>query len=165
MDVGRKAISPLISAVIVIAIVFALAVMISPWMFEVTRDITNQTTVTTETHLKCQNAAFDFDTGYGAQGVDWNFTGTDSLKVKVKNTGSINMHSFSFEVVVDTAEGGLEIKEISINETVQKTLADPLKPGRSAVLEANFTEDINGTLKELKVLNDVCPTVSVSQII
>jgi len=158
-----KGISPVISAVIVVAIVFAIAALSTPWMFEITQNATNQTQIYQETSLLCQNTAYDFDTDYGTYGVSWNFSGTnDTLDVKIINTGSTNLRGFSIEILIDTTTG-LDIKQLDVNSTYQRTGANPLKPGQTAILKANITQDLTGTLQEVKILNEVCPSFYVAQ--
>ena len=158
-----KAVSPIISAVLVVAIIFGIAAMTTPWMFGVTEEMTNKTQESQQLQLICQNTAYDFDSNYGTYGANWNLTTTDdTLDVKIINTGSVNVYNFSIEIVLNTTTE-LEIEHISINESYQKTGANPLRPGQSAILKANITKDLTGTMQEVKVLNTVCPSFYVSQ--
>jgi len=153
----KKEVSPLISTVIVVLLAFSIAAVISPWAFRLVTKVTNQTESDTNMQLRCQNTAYDFDTNYGTMGLTWNFSGSDdTLTAKIVNTGNINLYNFTFELVVNTTSG-LEIKRFSPNATNQITPADPLEPGESSILTANISEDITGTLEEVKVMNPVCP--------
>lgn len=156
-----KGISAIISTVLLLAIVFGLASLISPWLFNLTTDVANDTSTSVTSQLTCQNSGLDFDSNFGSSGVDFNFSSSpDRLDVKVVNTGSVNLHSFSIEIEID--QSGLSIKDFAINSTYQKTQASPLRPGQSAILKANVSEDLNGTLREVKVLNGVCPERPIS---
>ncbi|MFQ5647622.1 MAG: hypothetical protein ACE5FW_00110 [Candidatus Aenigmatarchaeota archaeon] len=158
-----RGISPIVSAVIVVAIIFGIAAVTTPWMFGLTQNVTNQTEAGQTLRLICQNTAYDFDTGYATYGVDWNFSaGNGTLDVKIVNTGNINLHNFSLEATLNTTTG-LEIVYLDINSSSQKTGANPLKPGQTAILKANVTQNLTGTLREIKVLNDVCPVFYVTQ--
>ena len=160
----RAGVSPLISMVILVAIIFGIAAFVAPWMYTMVTSVTNETAATTGQELQCQNTAYDFDTDFATFGVDWNFTGaTDSLSVKVINTGNINLYGFSFELELNRTVGNPEIKYFEVNETSQRTAMNPLKPGQSAILEAVMDQDLNGTLVKLKVLNPVCPRFFVAQ--
>ena len=157
-----KGLSPLISTVIIIGIVLAIATFIAPWAFELATSTANTTATETENQIKCQNAGYDFDTSYGTYGANWNFSetgGEDTLSVKISNTGTINLYNFSVEVETNTSE----IFDFAINNTYQKTASSPLKPGQSTILHAMINVDINGTLTRVRVLNDVCKHISVKQ--
>jgi FlaG/FlaF family flagellin (archaellin) len=159
-----KGVSPLISAIILITITFGiLGAIIGPWMFTLTYNTTQQTTESTEQKIMCTNAGYDFDPNYGINGIYWNFLGTsDELKTRITNTGTINLYNFSFEFNINITTG-LETKHFSPTPSTQKTSTNPLKPGQSTILDANITEDITGTLKEVKILNDVCPSIYIDQ--
>lgn len=158
-----KAVSPLISAVLLIAIVFALAAIVSPWLFSLTQEVTEETSQGVTQQITCQSTAYDFDTSFAVHGINYSLSGTsDYIDTKIVNTGTINLHTFLLEIEISTSSG-LEIKHFDINATSQKTKAVPLKPGQSAILKANITEDLNGTLKEVKILNGVCPSNFIKQ--
>ncbi|MBU0898680.1 MAG: hypothetical protein KKB03_00725 [Nanoarchaeota archaeon] len=157
-----KGISPLIASVIIIGITLTIATFVVPWAYDLAVSTSNTTTTEANKQIKCQNAGFDFDSGYGTYGVTSNFTGTggaDTMSVKIKNTGTINLYNFSIEVEINTSE----IFEFAINSTYQKTPSNPLKPGRTAVLHALVNVDVNGTLTEARVVNDVCQQIYIKQ--
>ncbi len=156
----RKGIDPIISTVLLIAIVAALAAFISPWAFNLATRTTNQTATEADLRILCQNAGYDFETTYGSNGVISNFSGTsDSISVKLLNTGQANLHNFSFELFFNSSDSGLVVKEYMVNSSVQKTSAQPLKPGSSVILQAIVTDNLNGTLKNVKIRNEACPSV------
>ncbi len=160
----RLGVSPLISMVILIAVIFGIAAFIAPWMYTTVTTITNETTSTTDTELQCQNTAYDFDTNYATFGVDWNFTGSDdSLSAKVINTGNVNLYNFSFELELNRTIGNPRIEYLEVNGTTQRTPMNPLKPGQSVILEAAMYGDLDGTLTKLKIINPVCPRFFVEQ--
>ena len=98
----RKAISPIVSVVILVVISISLAAMIAAWMYDIVTSTTNQTQQDAALQLKCRKAGLDFDSGYGNNGVLWNFTGngSDWLSAKVVNTGSVDLHGFSFGIFI-----------------------------------------------------------------
>jgi len=156
-------ISPIISAVILIAITFAIATLVSPWMFNLAKDISNQTQTQTQAEIKCNNAAYGFDTSYGTYGVRWDFspinTENNTLGVKIKNTGTVSLYNFSFELTINDTI----IEYFYAKASTQRTSVNPLKPGQTAFINASFTKDVNDTLTSIKVLNAVCPNVYASQ--
>ena len=157
-----KGISPIVATVVLILVVFVLGATVAPWMLGITYNITESTGTNTDYQTRCRNAGYDFDTGYGYSGVNWNFsTPNDEVSVKIVNTGSISLYNFSMELLINATNPYLA--EYGMNATTYIGPTNPLKPGRSAILIANMTSDISGTLREIKILNDVCPTVFAKQ--
>jgi hypothetical protein len=159
-----KALSPLISGIIIVVLSISLASAVAPWMYELVMTTTNETGSSTAQQVKCRSAGMDFDSGYGDYGVEWNFTGngTDWLKAKVINTGNIDLYGFSFELTVISASSQ-EILHFDATPTTMMTASDPLKAPRSAIIEADITGDINSSvysLLQVKVLNAACPDLA-----
>lgn len=152
-----KGVSPIISSVILILIVISLATVIAPWAYNLVTNTTKNIDPTSD--IECQNAAFDFITSYGTYGVMWNFTDQGhNLNVSIRNTGTISLYNFYFEIRHNTTN----ITHWSATSGSQKTSSNPLKPSESCILVADITQDLNGTLNEVTILNDVCPGVSIT---
>jgi lipopolysaccharide export LptBFGC system permease protein LptF len=157
-----KGVSQLISAVMLIVVTIAIMGLIAPWALNIARTSTNQTSGNIDMQLLCQNIGYDFDNNYGTSGIVWNFTGSNTtLKAKITNTGTINVYGFIFDITINNSL----IYEVYANSTSQKTQANPLKPGQSAILEMNITSDYNDTLTDVRIRNSVCPSVSISQLV
>jgi len=155
-----RGISPIISAVILIAVIFAIGALVSPWMFNLIRETSNETASSTINEVKCMNAAYDFDTTYRTYGVGWDFsTANNTLGVRIKNTGTISLYNFSFELVINDTI----VEYLHAKRSTQRTSSNPLKPGQTAFIDASFDRDINGSLTRLKVMNAVCPNVYAEQ--
>lgn len=152
-----KAISPLIAMIFLILIVIVITTTMGPWIYRIVIHQANQTETDVDLGITCQQVGYDFDTSWGTSGLEWDFSGAnDYLKAKIKNHGTINLYGFSFEI-----ELGSIVKALSITEDSQKNQNNPLRPGQSAILEANITEDLTGTLTKLTVLNDLgCDPIS-----
>ena len=151
-----KAVSPLISTILVISIIFMIAGIVGPWALNFSKRQVGNTGENADNQITCQSTAYDFDSSYGNSGVEWDFP-QRMLKAKVMNTGSVNVHSFSFQLYIqDAGYRFYQLKNLI-------TPDNPLKPGQSAVLEANITEDLSGQLTEVKVLNGVCRTFILAQ--
>ncbi|MBI4181416.1 MAG: hypothetical protein HY520_00410 [Candidatus Aenigmarchaeota archaeon] len=157
----REGMSSLISAVLVIAVTFAVAALIAPWALKLATNVSNQTTTTTQSDIICRAARYDFDSSYATLGVNQSLSGSDHVIVKVVNTGTVNLHTFSLEIEVSNSSG-LYVIQLPINTSSQKTSSLPLKPGQSALLKGNVS-DLNGTLTAVKVLNGVCPSSFIRQ--
>jgi len=158
--IKRTGVSPLISTVILIALVISISAFVSPWIFNLVRNASNQTQTITDTEIKCNNAAYDFDSAYGTHGVRWSFsTRNNTLGVRIMNTGMISLHNFSFELIFNQTK----VEYYHAKASTQRTASNPLKPGQTAFINASFTRDVNNTLTAVKVLNIVCPNVYASQ--
>jgi len=156
----RLGISPIISTVILMVVVFSIAAVVSPWIIRLVTDTSTTTTNQTATGIKCREAAFDFDTGYGTYGVSWSFsTVNNTLGAKIRNTGTVTLYNFSFELTFNDTV----IEYFDATAGTQRTSANPLKPGQSAFLNASLTKDVNETLTSVKILNAVCADVYVAQ--
>ncbi|MBL7206331.1 MAG: hypothetical protein ISS36_01890 [Candidatus Aenigmarchaeota archaeon] len=159
----RKGISPLVAMVVLIIIVFGIAGVVGPWLLNLVRISTQQSGYNTATQLICKNFAYDFDTEYGIDGVDHDFSSTpDKLKSRIENKGTVSAYNFSFEITIEVLDD-IVIKNYDVAQASQKTEEDPLKPGESTILVANITEDITGILKEVKIINDVCSDIYIEQ--
>ena len=146
-----KAVSVLLSAIIVIGIIVVIAGLVGSWALNFAGRQVNKTGGNVDNQITCQGTAYDFDSSYGNSGVDWDFSGSsDWIKAKIMNTGQINLHSFSFQIYIQ----GAGYKFFAAKNGI--TPDNPLKPEESAVIEANITEDISGQLTEVKILNGVC---------
>ncbi|MBI4020059.1 MAG: hypothetical protein HY367_01895 [Candidatus Aenigmarchaeota archaeon] len=159
-----KGVSPLVAMVVLIAVVFATAAIVGPFIINLaTRSSTNVGN-DTDTSILCQRAAYDFLTSYGnGTGVNWSFSGSqgqDYLLVGIRNSGPVTLHSFSLEATVDAATGQ-NILQLGVTNESQRTGENPLRPGQGAILNASITSDITGSLRSVKVLNGIrCPAIS-----
>ena len=153
-----KGISELLSVIIIIGIIVVIAGLVGPWAINFSKRQVNNTGENVDSQITCQATSYDFDSSYGNSGVEWDFSGAnDWLKAKVMNTGSVSLHSFSFQLYIQ----GSGYKFFPVKNSI--TPDNPLKPGQSAVLEANITEDLANQLTEVKVLNGVCRTFILTQ--
>jgi len=157
---SRKAVSELIATIIVIALVIFIGALISPWATKLAKNVTNESATSALSNIRCQYAALDFDTSYATNGVSSNFTGANPiLRVKVVNKGTVDMHTFSFETEFNSSV----IKRFDPVAADQKSVADPLKPGQAAILNASISPAITGTLNNIRIIPQPCPEVAVKQ--
>jgi flagellin-like protein len=156
---NRKAISPIVSGVILILIAVSLASIVAPWAYDLVKNVTTNTGNDAIDNIECQNAAYDFVTSYGTYGVQWDFTGTlYSLNTSIKNTGTVSLHNFSIQITHNTTN----ITKWDMTSATQKTGSNPLKPSETWIFVASITTDLNGTLNDVTVLNNVCPGKSIT---
>ena len=152
-----KGISPIISSVLLIMIILAIASFVGPWMISLTQDVTEEESNRITNELICRQTSYDFDNNYGSNGFTWNFTGTTGvMSTKITNTGNQNIYNFTFEIIFSTSSGMRIVTEPDINVTIgtQKTKSNPVKPGQSWIVDADLA-NINDTwsLNEIKLLN------------
>jgi hypothetical protein len=152
-----KAISELLSVVIIIGVIVVIAGLVGPWAMNFAGSQVNNTGGNADSQITCQAASYDFDSSYGNSGADWDFSGQDWLRAKVMNTGTVSLHSFSFQIYVQ----GSGYVFLPVKNAI--TPDSPLKPGQTALLEADIAEDLAGTLTEVRVLNGVCSTFILAQ--
>ena len=165
-----KGLSPLISVTVLIVIALTIASFMATWLYDLSVRTTNETGSNAQRLVMCRSAGLSFDSSYGTDGVDYNLSGNgtagnlDSISAKVQNTGNIDLHGFSFEV---TLISGTEevIEHYEATPASQKTAGSPLRGGRTAIIAANVTPDLNEStvsITEVTVLNVVCPDLSPS---
>ena len=147
-----KAVSELIAVTIVIGLIVVIAALIGPWAIRLSGRAVNNTGNDVDNQITCQAVSYDFDSSYGNQGVDWDFSGSsDWMRAKVMNTGTISLHSFSFQVYIQ----GAGYRFLPAKHQGPDSL---LKPGQSSVLEAEIGENLAGQVTEVGILNGVCRT-------
>lgn len=161
-----RGISPIISTVLLVAIVLLMAVVVGPWALKLALEASGGATQDVERDLLCRQTSYAFDSDYGNSGVTWAANQTNgTVSAKITNTGSQNLYGFSFEMAMQTPTGLRLVIYPSVNITneTQRTKANPLKPGYDWIIEADVI-NINDTwsLTEVKLINDVCPKVSPS---
>ncbi len=156
---AMKGISPIIATAIMIIAVFGIDVIIVPWALALTRTTTTATANTTQTELLCQGAGLTWDTTYCSSGLIWNRTGSsDSLSAKVINSGMVSLWGFSFELQINRT-----IYRFEPSYESQIGQANPLRPGQSAILIANITEDLPDVLESVRIGNRQCPAITLNQ--
>jgi flagellin-like protein len=141
----RKAISPIIATVLLIAVAVAIGVLVSTW-------ITKWTLETTESASTSACAA---STIYDLSDTEYN-TSSKILKTIVTNKGSQEIYNFSLEVANDTHV----IRDIYPMEGYQVSYTDKLKTQQSAILKFDLTDKFSGNFQYIKIFNKACPDVT-----
>ncbi|MBI4173184.1 MAG: hypothetical protein HY519_00520 [Candidatus Aenigmarchaeota archaeon] len=155
---ARKGLSEMLSAILLIGMAAGAALLLSGWAESFIRQTAGNGNQQVAQELACRNAGLSLDSGFGNAGISWDFAADpDVLEVQVLNTGSIDLYGFSIIAVIDNQ--GLASQLLAVEQGYQKTLQEPLKPGRSAVLKAAITEDLAGALKEIIVASSACPSL------
>jgi hypothetical protein len=168
--INMKALSPIVSVVILVVISLSIASIVAPWMYNLVSTTANETGTSTQQQVRCRMAGLDFDTGYGNYGITSNFSlnvsanETDWIRAKIENTGNIDLYGFTFEVLITNVSED-HIMHYEPTDASQFTSSYPLRTGRSGIIVANISEDWNesfATLEEVKIITSVCPEVSPS---
>lgn len=163
-----KALSPIVSVVILIVISLSIASLVAPWIYTLVTTTANETGTDARQQTRCRNAGLDFDTGYENYGVFSNFSlnvsanESDLIRVRIVNAGNIDLYGFTFEVFIENGTVD-QIMHYEPTESSQFTFSYPLRPSMSSLLVANISDDWNestATLKEVKIINLVCPGIS-----
>ncbi len=160
-----KGLEPLVSAVLVVAIVLAASSIISVWyMGFVSRSVKGEGSRIAET-TECGQAALDFDSSGTGGGIRWDFSGpreTDYLEAWLVNTGPVNLYGFVFEAFVDQSDG---THIFVLQPEKDATIANPLKPGQSRLFKSKLTEDVQGELKRIRVMNGACRQAVIEKVV
>ena len=72
-----RGISPLISSVLLIAIILLMAAVIGPWAIRIATEAAGGATTDVNQDLICRQTGYSFDSDYGNSGVAWNFNQTN----------------------------------------------------------------------------------------
>lgn len=154
--VAMKGISPIIATAAMVVLVFVLASLVGPWMLDLARTVTTTTENETTKEMECNYAGYDFDTDYATNGVNWS-SALKTIYAQIKNTGTQNLYDFSFEVKMN----GTSIRNFDPTTSTDKTESDPLRPGRTALLNASITINLaNTTINSVKIVNSICPSTA-----
>ena len=149
---GMKGISPVIAAVLLIAISVAVGVMISSWITHWVSSRTQQASsaCVTNTNYRIDSATFS--------------SSTNNLTLVLTNLGSTELYGFSVQVLngTDVYVYNSTSSRVRISPNITET--NPLKEQRSAVLIINMEDDyhsgLGGSTDQIKVLNKACPSFS-----
>ncbi len=144
---NRKAISPLIASVLLIAFTMAIAAILTSWVTGFTKTQTGFVGEKAEKQVKCTYATFKVQ----KSDVVYNFSATTTkINVTVYNDGSEDLYNFTFTMITDK---NTNPKVYSYIPTNQKTASDPLKPANTIVFNGNTTSGpiSTETFSELKI--------------
>ena len=154
----NKGISPLISAVILIAIVIGVGTIISGWSSQFIKKQTGK--VGERGQIDCVYSSLYFKPA----DVDCNLSGTPGLglNVTVTNTGSVDL--YDFEVTLTLADHS--VYSYGLTAATNKTSSNPLKSGSKAHLNVNITDDLSGnTPAKVRVVAKNCPQNAYKEVV
>jgi len=139
---ARKAISPVIATVILIAIAVTLGGILSSWMNSFVRDTTDTETCAIRTLYTVTEATYDADSG--------------EVRMRVRNTGSSQLFNFTLE-----ADNGTVIAAVRAG---YPAAGFTLGAGESQYVSANFSgQNITG-IEKVTLLSGSCPSYSSSPV-
>ncbi|MCK5023693.1 MAG: hypothetical protein KAS04_05955 [Candidatus Aenigmarchaeota archaeon] len=147
---GMKGISPVIAAVLLIAITVTVGVLVSSWVTQWVTTKTSQTSsdCVTHTNYKIDSASFS--------------TTTNNMTIIVTNTGLVELYGFEIQLqnVTDINFYNSSNPRLKISPNITET--NPLREQRSAIIilsmEDAYHSNLGNTADRLKVLNKACPS-------
>ena len=149
---GMKGISPVIAAVLLIAITVAVGVMISSWITHWVSSRTQQASsaCVTNTNYRIDSVSFD--------------SSTNNMTIIITNLGSVELYGFTVQVLNGTDVWVYNSSDTRLTISPNITESNPLKEQRSAIIIINMDGDyhsaLGSTSDQVKVLNKACPTFS-----
>ncbi len=142
MPMARKAISPLIAIVIMIAIVVTIGGMMMSWLTGFVSESSQQDTCAIDTVYTLSEASHNASSG--------------QIRVKVKNSGKHDLYNFTIE-----ADNGTLIAIIPATSPGQSYR---LPPGRSQYILANSSGYNITNIATITVITGSCPGYSPSSV-
>jgi len=152
----RKGVSPVIAVVLLIGVAVSMGILVTTW---VTHWVSFQIT---EVTMSCS-----VDTNYIIDSASFNETGDLEIRVKITNKGNREIHSFGAVLDNSTRIMRLNSSDPKIFQYAINA-SNPLRREESeyVVIYLNDTDEdesypeFGSTLSEVKILNDVCDSVS-----
>ena len=156
----RKAVSPVVAVVLLIGVAVSMGILVTTW---VTHWVTVQTTGVS---LSCA-----VDTNYIIESANYNSTGNNHLRLKITNKGERKIYGFG--AVLDN--GTLIMRLNSSDPLIEQFVINATNPlereeSEYIIIYLNGTEEeedimeyyttFGSTLVEVRLLNDVCDSVS-----
>lgn len=139
---NRKAISPIISAVLLLAVSLAVVGIFSGWAPELAENVTERTGNNTMETMNCNEAALEIRSAY------WDNSNTE-LNIALRNSGSVDLSDISLvaydsdeQIIGQDSDNSLEAGNVS-----DVTFSDP---------------DMNSAPAKLEALSGECGSVTAS---
>lgn len=147
----KKAISPLIASVLLIAFTMAVAAILTSWVTGFTKTQTGFVGEKAEKQVKCTYATFKVQ----KSDVTYNFSAqTTNINVTVYNDGSEDLYNFTFTMITNA---NTNPKVYTYTPTNQKTETDPLKSANTIVFIGNTTSGpASSEIFNKLVINAIC---------
>jgi len=149
---GMKGISPVIAAVLLIAITVSVGVLLSSWITHWVSTRTSQASsaCVTNTNYKIDSATFA--------------ASDNNMTIQITNVGRTGLYGFSVQMSNGTDVVVYNASDPNFKMSPDITESDPLTEQRSAIIIINMNGAYNSTMgsttDQLKVLNKACPMVS-----
>jgi len=127
-----RGISTLMGFIMLIAITFSIAAMMSPWLFRTIDDETDNIGNQSETSFVCRNIQYSLMPGYDDNGIQMSICDQPRyIRAKIKNYGSSDLYGFSFILVYDNSE-----IQVPVTEESQVVESNPMRSGDEIIIEA-----------------------------
>jgi hypothetical protein len=147
-----KGITTLIAFIILVAITFAIAAMVNPWLYRTITDEGEDMGDEADQFI-CRNVQYAFMRSYGTEGMDFSLcTQPRYIRAKIKNYGSMDLYDFSFVLVFNDSE-----ITIPVTQETQSTESYPMRPDDEMIIEG-FPEECLEVPNEIRITNGLgCP--------
>lgn len=153
---SRKGVSPVVASVLLVAVAVSLGILVTTWL-----------THWTGVQMTAPDIVCSLDTNYVIDSAVFNETADAMLYVKITNKGSQELWGFGADLDNGTDILGLNSSDPLINKSnLNITKDNPLKREHSTYVIINLTNEtldhptLGASLKEVKILNDACSSVS-----
>jgi len=149
---GMKGMSPVIAAVLLIAITVTVGVLVSSW---VTHWVSSRTAAAsseciTNTNYRIDSATFS--------------TNAKNLTIVFTNLGRVDLYGFSAQVLNGTEVYVYNSTDPRVRISPNITESNPLKEQRSSIMIVDmngaYHSGLGNTADQIRVLNKACPTFS-----
>ncbi|MFB6075696.1 MAG: archaellin/type IV pilin N-terminal domain-containing protein [Candidatus Aenigmatarchaeota archaeon] len=156
MNKRRKGISPIISTVLLVAFAIALATIVGPWLTGFTKERGQEVEDRGEKQVNCVYSAIDFDIDDIYYNLSDDTYPDSSVNITITNSGSEDVYDPKISLHVSNRMYSYEpIQDTDLN------FSNKLEAGTQAYLVTNITDELSGTLKEVRVVFQNCPNNAV----
>lgn len=151
-----KGISPIISTVLLVAFAIALAAIVGPWLTGFTKDRGQEVEKRGKKQVDCVYSSI----GFGINDIYYNISGNaypdSTVNITVTNTGSEELYNPGISLNVNN-----RIYSYEPTPGTDLNTSNVLDPGTQTYLITNITDDLSGTLEEVRVVFQSCPNNAV----
>ncbi len=155
----KKAVSPLVAVVLLIALVLVSASLISSWYVNFLKTQRERVGEQTSTKIECYYGGIRVLTDT----IECNFSGSDDyLNFTVENSGNVDLYDLWVEIYIGGKVYSFVLKDSLTDKNF--TSSYPLRPGRSASVYAVVTQDLPGGVIEWMRVTTQCSSVDSGRI-
>jgi len=153
----KKGVSPIISTVLLVAFAIALATIVGPWLTGFTKDRGKEVDERGEKQVECVYSSIDFEQEDIYYNLNDDTYPDSTVNITITNSGSVDVYDPKISLHVNNRIYSYEpTKETDLNSS------NRLEAGTQTYLVTNITDELSGTLKDVRVVFQNCPSNAVS---